>query len=249
MPDQDHLQQFTEDGFLVLRQYQTPPQVDTLRAELERFIADTVPTLPREEVFYENKQDPTTLKQIQNLHIHAPFFTALTIDSPLEELATQLLGQEVRAVNLQYFNKPPQFGQPTPAHQDGYYFMLEPNEAITLWLALDPVDEENGCIRYLPGSHRRGLRPHGRTQTLGFSQGITDYDAKDEQQEVVLPAQPGDLLAHHSLTIHRADGNRSTNRTRRALGFVYFAKTARVSETKQLRHAELMDDLRTSGKI
>ena len=249
MTSHNHLAKFSDDGFVVLRQYQTAAQVETLRSEVDRFINDTVPQLPREEVFYEDKQDPTTLKQIQNIHLHDAFFGAMTIDSPLQNLAAELLGQKVRATNLQYFNKPPQIGQPTPAHQDGYYFMLEPNEAITFWLALDEVDEENGCIRYVPGSHRRGLRAHGRTQTLGFSQGLLDFGAEDEQQEVVLLAQPGDLLAHHSLTIHRADGNRSTTRTRRALGFVYFAAAATVSQNKQQQHAKLMDDLRASGKI
>jgi len=241
--------QFATDGFAVLRQYQTPAQVDALRSEVQRFIDTRLPALPREEVFYENKQDAGTLKQIQRMHLHDPFFESLTVDSPLHHLAAELLGQDVRPVNLQYFNKPPQIGKATPAHQDGYYFMLEPNEAVTLWLALDDVDEENGCIRYIPGSHRRGLRPHGRTQTLGFSQGLLDFGADDEQREVVLPARPGDLLAHHSLTIHRADANGSATRTRRALGFVYFAVASTVNKDQQRRHAQLMQDLRTAGKI
>jgi ectoine hydroxylase-related dioxygenase (phytanoyl-CoA dioxygenase family) len=51
---------------------------------------------------------------------------------------------------MQYFNKPPSVGQPTPPHQDGYYFMLDPCEAVTMWFALDEVDEENGRMRYVP---------------------------------------------------------------------------------------------------
>jgi phytanoyl-CoA hydroxylase len=72
------------------------------------------------------------------------------------------------------------------------------------------------------------MRPHGRTKTLGFSQGITDFGTdEDMQNEIAFPAKPGDLLVHHSLTIHRANGNTSANRTRKALGLIYFGESAR----------------------
>ena len=78
------------------------------------------------------------------------------------KLAELLMGTSIVGKNLQWFNKPPGAGQPTPPHQDGYYFMLEPNEAVTMWLALDEVTEENGCVRYCRGSHQRGLRRGSR---------------------------------------------------------------------------------------
>ncbi len=90
-----------------------------------------------------------------------------------------------------------------------------------MWLALDAVDEENGCLRYIPGSHLRGIRPHARTSTLGFSQGIADYGEADFKQEVPVPAEPGDVLIHHGNTIHRADANRSLVRHRRSFGMVF----------------------------
>ena len=67
-----------------------------------------------------------------------------------------------------------------------------------VWIALDPVDEENGCVRYVPGSH----------------------------------LQPGDVLVHHAMTIHRADGNTS-DRHRRALGAVYFSRRS-VQDAERL---------------
>lgn len=126
--------------------------------------------------------------------------------------------------------------------RDGYYFMLDRCEAVTMWLALDEVDEENGCVRYIPGSHFEGMRAHGRTTTLGFSQGIIDYPTPDDQtREVAMHARPGDLLVHHALTIHRADGNRSATRTRRALGFIYYSERARQDE---VAHGAYQDRLK-----
>ena len=120
-----------------------------------------------------------------------------------------------------------------------------------MWLALDEVDEENGCVRYVLGSKERGMRPHGRTQTLGFSQGITDYGLPEDQaNEVALPAQPGDLLVHHAMTIHRADGNHSKTRHRRALGFIYYSEQAQEDESAHAAYQKkLSEELAQSGKI
>jgi phytanoyl-CoA hydroxylase len=88
-------------------------------------------------------------------------------------------------------------------------------------MALDPVDDENGCLRYVPGSHQEGIRPHGRSNVLGFSQGILDYGPADVAREVQIHLQPGDVVAHHGETIHRAMANRSAARRRRAFAIVY----------------------------
>ena len=162
-----------------------------------------------------------------------------------------LLEGPVIAKNLQYFSKPPGTGRPTPAHQDGYYFMLEPCEAVTMWLALDEVDTENGCVRYARGSHLEGVRDHSRTNTLGFSQGIPDYPTEqDRGREEPLPASPGDLLIHHAMTIHRADGNESSDRPRRSLGFVYYSQRARVdADAHAAYQARLAADMKAADRI
>ncbi len=242
---------FLADGYIVLRGFLNADEVAATRENLTRFIADVVPALPREQVFYEDLGQPDSLKQIQQMFRHDAFFESLFFESKFEHVAAVLLDGPVVGQNMQYFNKPPLIGKSTPPHQDGYYFMLDPCEATTMWLALDEVDEENGCVRYVHGSNHLGMRPHGRTQTLGFSQGVTDYGTDaDKANEVALAAQPGDLLAHHAMTIHRADGNRSAVRTRRALGFIYYAERAKVDKVAQAAYQKrLADEMRQAGKI
>ncbi|WP_339734235.1 phytanoyl-CoA dioxygenase family protein [uncultured Gimesia sp.] len=248
--NQNLRKQFLEDGYVALPGFLNPQEVGELRENVERFIVDVAPTMPSEEVFYEDKTTKTTLKQLQQMFQYDDYFNNLMFGSKFEELAAKLLGHEVHGVNMQYFNKPPQVGLPTPPHQDGYYFMLEPNEAVTMWLALEDVDAENGCVRYVRHSHLQGLRPHGKTQTLGFSQGMTDFGTEEDiQNEIAFPAQPGDLLVHHALTVHRADGNTSKDRTRKALGFIYYSTAAQESEEKKLRHATLVEEMKSSGKV
>ena len=244
-----NVQQFRRNGFVNVSSFFSTDETAELSDNVDRFVRDIVPRVPREHVFYEDKTDAGSLKQIQEMFAYDDYFHELMFGSRFEKLAADLLDNEVIGVNLQYFNKPAGTGMPTPPHQDGYYFMLEPNEAVTMWMALEDVDEENGCVRYVPGSHRHGLRAHARTKTLGFSQGMTDFGPADKAIEIACPARPGDLLVHHALTIHRADGNSSRDRSRKAIGLIYYSKAARESEHKADRQRQLMNELRQSGKL
>ena len=246
----NHKATFEQDGFVAVPRFCDAAGLQALEAALARFIAERVPALPVEHVFYEDKTDVGTLKQIQRMHEHDEYFGDFFEGKP-KRLAEEILGEKVVGKNLQYFNKPPALGQATPPHQDGFYFMLEPCRALTMWMALDMVDEENGCVRYVRGSHTRGMRPHGRTETLGFSQGITNFaQAADSKNEVACPAQPGDLLAHHALTIHRADANTSPTRTRRALGFIFYGESAREDlAAHKAYQVKLATEMEVAGKI
>lgn len=242
---------YLQDGYAQFNAFLDEPSTKELDQRLQHFINTTVPKLPTDQVFYENKNDPLTLKQIQHLELHDSWFHELFTESPFRQLAETLLGGECVPMNLQYFNKYPGANQPTPPHQDGYYFMITPCEAVTMWLALDDVDHENGCIRYLPGSHRDGLLPHARTTTLGFSQGIAKYfQQHDSNREIPMHASPGDLLAHHALTIHRADANTSKKRHRRAIGFIYYSAKAKQDVVAHKAYQEqLKQDLSESDRI
>lgn len=243
-------QTFNLNGFVALPNFFAGDEIAEIAARVSRYIREIAPTRPDTEIFYEDKADASTIKQMQDLHVHDPFFGEL-INGRCAKLAETVLGEPVQAKNLQYFNKPPGIGQPTPPHQDGYYFHLKPNHAVTMWLALEDVDHENGCVRYVQGSHRLGMRAHGRSGVLGFSQGMLDFGLPhDRAHTVTCPATAGDLLAHHSLTIHWADGNTSKTRTRRALGLVYFAAGCAVDEVAKKAYQErLHADLRAAGKI
>ena len=230
---------FERDGFVLLRGYLSAAETAAVNANIDRFIVEVLPTAPENTAFYEDKDDPASIKRLQNLYDLDPYFDDLFHSERLQGLASALLGDGVRGKNLQWFNKPARVGGITPPHQDGFYFMLEPNEAVTLWLALDDIDEENGCIRYVRGSHREGIRPHQRSNVVGFSQGLPDYSDQDRGREEPMRAQPGDLFAHHSMTIHRADANPS-QRHRAALGFVYFADAAKEDAERAERYRRVL---------
>ena len=242
-------EEFDDQGFTVIRGFMDADEAAGVAGEITRFIAEVLPTLPASAAFYEDKKRPETIMRLQGMADYDSYFGGLMGSERFVGLAELLLDDGVVAKNMQWFNKPPREASATPPHQDGFYFMLEPNVALTMWLALDTVDEENGCIRYLPQSHRRDMRPHQRSGVIGFSQGIVDYGDSDTAAEVAICAVPGDLIVHHSLIVHRADANPS-DRDRAALGFVYFAQRAKADEERaEAYRKKLWAQWEKEGKI
>ncbi len=213
-------QQYDRDGFVVVKEFLAGAALAELQDNLDRYVRDVVPTLGDGEAFYDDRSRPETLKQMQRMGSD-PYFADYTLQPEWNALASALVGESVYAEEPQWFNKPPGTRHVTPPHQDNFYFSLAPANVLTMWLALDKVDAENGCLRYLAGSHRDGFRPHARSQVLGFSQGITNFSADDFVREVAVPLEPGDLLVHHGMTVHRADANMSTARHRRSFAMVF----------------------------
>ena len=96
-----------------------------------------------------------------------------------------------------------------------------------------------------------GFREHRRTDVLGFSQGIADFGTRDDQDnDVACPGTPGTFLMHHAKTIHYAGANRSPDRSRRALGFIYYAKSAKLdTDARDAYQAALNSQLRAAKRI
>jgi len=220
---------FFRDGFAVVRQFLAPEEFAELNAALDRYLREVVPGLGPSEAFYQDPGDARTLKQLQRMSCD-PYFAAYRRHAKWSGLAEALLGEPAEAMEPEWFNKPPGAIHPTPPHQDNHYFQLVPPQVLTMWLALDHVDEENGALRYVRGSHQQGRRPHTATEVIGFSQGIADYGPDDQAAESLVCLEPGDLVVHHGETIHRADANRSATRNRRAFAMVFRGESCRVDE-------------------
>jgi len=220
---------FDRDGYAVIRGGVPNERIEQWREQTARYVRDVLPGLGPEAAFYEDKSDPRTLFRLERTNCHDPYFDELLNDQTFTSFAAALLGEPVVPRYAELLAKAPRLGNITPAHQDGYYFMLEPNEALAIWMPLDIADEENGCLIYLPGAHKHDLRPHGKSEIFGFSLGITDYSDEDFANEVVVPTAPGDVVVHHSLSVHRADRNIS-DRKRDAVGLVYYGQSAKLKQ-------------------
>ena len=240
---------FDEHGYIAYKSLLDAEEMAEVQKHINRFVAEVAPVLPEDIAYYEVKGDLSTLKQVQKLYDYDAFFLRLAKSESIVGLAEALLGGAVELQNMQYFNKVPGIGEATPPHQDGYYFKIKPQEAVTMWLSLGDADASNGAMCYVRGSHKKGLRNHSMTSTLGFSQEITDWNAGDEREEVQMVAKAGDMLVHHCLTIHRANNNGST-RDRKSIGFIFYRHDVEIDEQSHTEYAEkLRQALTKQGKI
>ena len=244
--------EFNLDGYVSIPNFFSADEIERISENKQRFVRDVVPTMPDTEVYYDDKNDTSTLKQLQNMWQHDPFFGEMVAsNSKLAALSEICLGEPSRPTNLQYFNKSPSANTPTPPHQDGYFFHLTPSKAVTMWFALEDIEPEQGCVNYVQGSHRYGMRAHGSSGTLGFSQTILDFGLPhDLENAKSFPCKAGHLIAHHSLTIHWADGNTSGDRSRQAMGAIFYGESSREDIASKAAYQEKLNaELAATNKI
>lgn len=209
------VEQYDRDGFLLIRGFLSPNELEEFVEGIDRCIRNDLSGLPDSQAKYLDKSRPETLYDLRP--VENSFLESYSRHPRLTEMAERLLREPAESSFPVWMNKPPGIDYPTPPHQDCYYDWLVPANALTMWLALDVADEGNGCIRYVPGSHRTSVRLHSDSGVVCFTQSIADYGPQDLADEVAVCVQPGDLIVHHCRMIHRADANRSNTRSRRAV--------------------------------
>jgi hypothetical protein len=159
--------------------------------------------------------------------VHAAFGDNRAL-AVLRELAVQVLGEASPTFDMLIW-KPPGDPETTPWHQDMAYSTLPfapagsdiPSWTIQFWVALDDVDEENGCMHFLPGYHREPLREHhvvaGDPGDASRLLELVDPDGQvGLDRAVTVPLPAGGATMHSYGTPHFAGPNRSADRPRRA---------------------------------
>jgi non-heme Fe2+,alpha-ketoglutarate-dependent halogenase len=151
-------------------------------------------------------------------HHDEPFIAALALHPKVLEAVEGALGPDFFLLATHFFCK---YGEGEVAskfvawHQDVTYWGLEPATAVTVWLAIDDADEENGCMRVIPGSHVAGIREHATAQQAGNLLSINQEVPVTEDEEasaVNLPLKAGFASLHEGCLIHGSLPNRSTRR-------------------------------------
>jgi len=135
-------------------------------------------------------------------------------------IAMQLLGPSAELVFEHAMMKPARTGGETPWHQDEAFFPKFTNyHSITFWMPLQHVDTRNGCLDFIPASHKRPILPH---RSIGDDPRIHGLEAlgADGASKVSCPLQEGGATIHHFRTLHHAGPNLSDEPRRAyALGF------------------------------
>lgn len=142
------------------------------------------------------------------------------------DMLEPLIGPDIIFWSSHLFCKPGGDGMAVPWHQDGHYWPIKPLAACTVWIAIDDSLPENGCMRYVPGTHKDGMLPHivddrpDAALSLALSPDVFDEtDARDDALKA------GRLSIHDAYLVHGSRANRSVTR-RAGLTFRYMPATS-----------------------
>jgi ectoine hydroxylase-related dioxygenase (phytanoyl-CoA dioxygenase family) len=221
MLTEEQVRSFNENGFISGIKILTEEQVEMLTAELEK-----LQSLSEEQkkLFYHYESNES--EDPNKVLFHAigawrvtPGFHDLLWAPAFRMAAYQLLGQSFRMFHDQLFCKPAKHGGVVAWHQDfSYWTFTRPMHHLTCWIGLDDATTENGCLYYVPGSHKWGLLPI--TGLTGDMEAVREV--LDEEQVTIFEKKVANVLPrgyasfHHPLLMHGSYANNS-ERPRRAV--------------------------------
>jgi ectoine hydroxylase-related dioxygenase (phytanoyl-CoA dioxygenase family) len=225
---------FRENGYLSGVRVLSDEQIAALRKELAEI---TDPKHPGHALFYEfhsnESADPNKILFHALGHWRiTPGFHDLLWNPALVMPAAQLLDGPVRFWHDQLFCKPAKHGGVVAWHQDySYWTRTQPLAHLTVWIALDDSTRENGCLRYIPGSHTWDLLPMPALagDMDGLRKVLSPEQIQQFDRQVMVEVKAGECAFHHPLLVHGSQENRS-ERSRRA-AVVNYVRDGVVSTT------------------
>ncbi len=226
---------FEANGYVAGVRLLANEQVAALRSDLAELMQ---PEFARDPRFYEYHHNEST--DAGRVLFHAlgawrvsPAFHDLLFYEPLVSAAQKLLCGRVRLWHDQIFVKPDKDGAVVSWHQDySYWTRTKPVGHLTCWIALDDSTRENGCVHYVPGSHRWNLLPRG--SLANDMNTVMDF-LNDEQKRAFKPVatelKAGEASFHHPMTLHGSYENRSDKPRRAAV--VNFIRDGVMSDSDE----------------
>lgn len=126
---------------------------------------------------------------------------------------SDLLGPNVVGWGSHFFCKLPGDGKRVDWHQDCSYWPLTPTKSVTVWLAIDDADLENGCMEVVVGSHTYGLVEFAESDAAsGNVLNQTVADPKKYGSLRATPLRAGQMSIHSDLLLHGSAPNNSQRR-------------------------------------
>lgn len=216
------IRQYEEDGYVIPSFRLEEDALEAIRAAHTRLLAD----------------QPRFSDYCPALLAFDTWFLNIARRPDILDAVEQLIGADFALWNSSFFAKPARVGSKTPWHQDGEYWPIRPLATCSVWIAVDAATPANGCLRVIPGSHRR--RRLGRHDFNG-AQGLSlplelqadEFDPAGAR-DVVLEA--GQVSLHDVFLIHGSEPNVS-DQPRRGM-------TLRYMPTTSVYRRDLADDRR-----
>jgi len=215
---------YRRDGFLTVKDFLTSSELDHWREVVDAAVADEraqTGTL-RTDVFTQRMQLRQTSADVRQL----------VTDPLLGRVAAELEGVDANRIYLDQALVKEPYGSPTQYHLDGPWWPFDSTHACTIWVALDDSTLENGCLYFVPGSHRLGLSTAG---DLGPDVGaVFAVHPEAAMPPTPSPVPAGGCSIHNARTVHGAGANMTPGR-RRAMTAAFMPDGVRFNGTQDVR--------------
>lgn len=203
----DEVARYRRDGQLTPAWHLTAERLAAMRASLTRLL-EARPAL---------RPDFIALPHVPwegpgGVDIAREFFDYVS-DPALLDVVEQIIGPDIVLWASALFCKPATTGLEVPWHQDGQYWPIRPRATVTVWIALDDVSVDNGCMRVIPGSHRLGEFSHEVSEREDLVLNNVLNDARiclDQARNIEL--QAGQISLHDVELVHGSQANTSGRR-------------------------------------
>ncbi len=180
------------------------------------------------ESFEASQGHPIQGAQRSKSHLLFKWLDDLMRDARILDAVEDLIGPDILCWNSIFWIKEAHSSSYVSWHQDLKYWGLDCDDLVTAWVALSPATEESGCMRVLPGSHRRELLPHDDIFDPDnmLTRGQEISVAVDEKAAMTMALQPGQMSLHNVRLAHSSGPNRSADR-RIGVSFHYMPTRSR----------------------
>lgn len=223
----DEIEAFRRDGHVTLRGVASQAEVAEQRAAVASAVAQNAPAHIA-ALEQRNTYEKAFLKTM-NLWVTSPAARRFVLAQRYARIAAELMGvRGVRIYHDQALFKEPG-GGPTPWHQDQYYWPVDTDNTVTMWMPLIDLDESMGILGFASGSHQRGYLGHLPISDESddvFNRFVADNGFKVSADRNL---QAGDATFHSGWTLHSAPGNSSTQ-MREVMTIIWVADGCRVTE-------------------
>tara|TARA_B100002052_G_scaffold242814_1_gene227780 strand:- start:5298 stop:6176 length:879 start_codon:yes stop_codon:yes gene_type:complete len=214
----EQIDRFNRAGYLSPLPGLSAVEVKQLRRYLDWLIPEVVSADDRRNSYSINQYHQVCQPLWELIH------TSLLVD-----YVTDILGPELVCWSTHLFCKLPGDGMEVPLHQDANYWPFTPTKSLTIWLAVDDVDEGNAAMRFVPGSHLSGDLAHTELPLDGsvvLNRRVANHE---EYDDVVLnELQAGEVSLHTDLLLHGSPPNFS-DRRRCGVALRYLAADVKVA--------------------
>lgn len=246
---QAQIDAYRENGFIVLEDFLSKEELEYWRDAVDEAVAGrNGKKLPDREKVYGEGDDADSeyydnvFDQLLNLWQDHAKIRELLLDERIGRMAAMLSGADgIRIWHDQALIKKP-WANPTSLHLDTPYWSFSDKRALSIWVALDDVTLENGCLFFLPGSHR-----HTDIRLAGIGKNMGDIFKEYPQLKQIKPTagvmRAGSCSFHNGLTIHGAHANMSPG-LRRAFTCAFMPEGSTFNGTPNILSEEQLAKLK-----